>query len=169
MPPQLPQPARSPRHGLGRVCGVLQSDPVDRLVGGIENSHGEPVDGLRLDRVGHVEHKRLARALMPAYVDPVEPNVGQIIDIPKPQQVAALGVGVAGGVKSRQYQATPWYMGNASWMMPGTLAVFASAAGFSHHFCSRPTFLGSGASNQAGPSKETTAADLVAAGSAAAA
>ncbi len=73
---------------------LTQSNPVNRLIGRIEHAYGETVGDTRLENAGHIECERVFAAFMAAHVNAVDPNVGQVVDLPEPEQAAAAGVRV---------------------------------------------------------------------------
>jgi hypothetical protein len=79
-------------------------------------------------------------------------------DSPPPRTAAAApaGVRIRRCVKLPPIPRHAVIAGNASWMIHGTLVGLASGRGVSNHFSSRPTFVGSVASSQPSPSRETT-------------
>ena len=76
--------------GKRRACAsplgnVHAGHAVDRLVARAQHADGDPVGRARFGGFGHVERKRFLSAFVPADVNAVHPNVGQIVGLPEPQ------------------------------------------------------------------------------------
>ena len=75
-----------------------QRNAIDRLICRIEDAHGKHVLA-RLDRIGHIQRKDALAAFVAADFDAVEPDFGQVVHCPEPQERPTLGIRIDGSVE----------------------------------------------------------------------